>query len=103
MSTESMKIFYLIILTVVLLQACQLVESENRVIYETGEPVIETQVRQFSDQTTYITYTDYNGTWTLNIPIGSSWGLCIEDPNNDYIEACYNGELTVDETGELKR
>lgn len=80
-----------------------MVESTNKVVYEDMTPVMEAKVHQYSDTVDYITYTNILGEWSLILPVGSKWELCIQNPKMDYEESCYDGFLIVDADGELLR
>lgn len=85
------------------LSGCKLVKTDDRVIYEDQTPVTFAQVHQWNSRESRKTYTDEYGEWSFLLPVGSEWRLCIENPMDNYAEACYNGILTVDSNGSLNK
>ena len=101
-----MKWFAIIygILYVLFMIGCQVVTIRERVVYEDETPVRHTKVRQWNDTYSGITFTDKDGVWFLDVPADQSINLCIENPRNNYNEACYNGLLlTPTENGEMEK
>jgi len=86
------------------LVGCQIVTIKEKVAYEDKTPVKHAQVRQWNDSYTGTTFTDRNGEWRLDVPADEFIKLCIENPRDNYNEACYNGLLlTPTENGEMEK
>ena len=97
---HSFEIVLTLILVALILGGCN-IDSKNRVIYEDGTPVIKARVLQWSEEVDLKGVTNTEGYWTFKVPVASEWNLCIENPLDENSLCCYNGLLTVDETGEL--
>ena len=82
------------------LHGCE-VESKNKIQYEDGLPAFKTRVIQWNNEVYIDTLTDVNGTWKHILPIGTEWNLCAENDRDNKGLCCYEGTLTINETGEL--
>lgn len=79
-----------------ILTACDSVEIRERVIYgEDDKPVQGAKVVQWTDSYRGVTKTDDNGEWTLDVPPDTVINLCIDNPRNNNIEACYEKDSLI--------
>lgn len=78
-----------LIFLIIVLTGCDTVDITERVIYTDGTPVKNAKVRQWTDDYDGATFTNEDGTWTLTAPEDVEIFLCIENPREQNIEACY--------------
>ncbi len=79
-----------------LFMGCDAVTIEEKVVYIDGSPVAGAKVHQWTDEGyDGYTYTDGNGTWFLTVPPDSIIYLCIENPKDDNLLACYEEGFLV--------
>ncbi len=94
-----MRAIYLLIFSL-LFAACDTVQIKERVVYVDGQPVSKTKVRQWTDTFKGTAITNEDGAWTMIVPADAFINLCIENPRNQYIEACYNSGYLLTPTAE---
>ncbi len=87
--------FLFVISAIFLVIGCEMVNIDERVVYEDETPVVNAKVHQWTDEGyNGYTFTDDNGTWSLLVPVDTIIYLCIENPRNNNTLACYeNGYL----------
>lgn len=83
------------------LTGCDTVEISERVIYEEDKtPVQFAKVVQTGYEYKGITYTDTNGEWTLHVPADAILTLCIDNPRDRNIPACFDEAYLLSPTVE---
>jgi len=95
-------VFLLIVAVIfgLLMNGCETVTIKECVTYEDNTPVKQAKVRQWTDTYKSSTITNDKGEWKLQVPPDVFINLCIENPRNNYKEACYeNGYLLTPSVG----